>query len=128
MPDKNGYTIIPPDLVQPGDIFKFIPVGEDAPLFAQVLEVLPGQNLVRIRRKGGESSWTYISPPAGEVTFGRKVTGPVSANPSDTARAGPRSVRQLNRPVAVALAAEPQQVEPLHPAAQSSTGQIGGKT
>jgi hypothetical protein len=76
MSSKNGYTIIPPDLVQPGDIFKFIPVDADTPLFAEVLEVLPGQNLGRIRRKGGAPSWTYISPPAGEVTFGRKVNKP----------------------------------------------------
>ncbi len=91
MSNKNGYTIIPPDLVQPGDTFKFIPNDGGAPLFAEVLEMLPGQNLVRIRQSGGETIWTYIRPPVGEVKFGRKEV--VSANPPDIARAGPRSAR-----------------------------------
>jgi hypothetical protein len=73
MSSENGYHIIPAEHVQPGDIMKFTPASEDPPLFTQVLAVLPDRNMVQILRSDGEARWTYISPPAGMVTFGRQT-------------------------------------------------------
>jgi hypothetical protein len=71
MKNRNEYAAIPADQVKPGDTYKFTPT-QGAPIYAHVLDVLPGQNLCQIQgTNGGSPAWTYINPPVGEVTFGR---------------------------------------------------------
>lgn len=68
------YTIIPPDQVRPGDLYKFVPAVDGPPVFALVLAVLADQNMLQIRGlNGGDPAWTYIHPPAGRVVFGRQI-------------------------------------------------------
>ena len=59
----TDYTIVSPDQVQAGDIYKFIPAMDGAPaLYADVLQVLAARNLVQcdggttIGRSGPTSS------------------------------------------------------------------------
>lgn len=74
---RSSYTIISPDQVQPGDLYKFTPTGGAAPIFAQVLAVLQDQNLVQVApTHGGNVAWTYIQPPVGQVAFGRVIHPP----------------------------------------------------
>ncbi len=70
----TGYNIISSDQVQAGDVYKFIPAMDGAPaLYADVLQVLAGPNLVQVHWwDDGRTVWTYIEPPAGQVAFGRK--------------------------------------------------------
>ncbi len=70
----NGYNIVSPDQVQAGDVYKFIPATDSTPaLYADVLQVLAGRNLVQVQWwDDGRTVWTYIEPPAGQVAFGRK--------------------------------------------------------
>ena len=70
----SGYTAVSPDHVQAGDVYKFIPAMDGAPaLYGDVLQVLAGRNLVQVRWWDDDRTvWTYVDPPAGQVTFGRK--------------------------------------------------------
>ncbi len=70
----TGYDIVSPDQVQAGDVYKFIPAMDGAPaLYADVLQVLVGHNLVQVQwRDDDRTIWTYIEPPAGQVAFGRE--------------------------------------------------------
>ncbi len=70
----TGYKIISSDQVQAGDVYKFIPAMDGAPaLYADVLQVLTGRNLVQVRWWDDDRTvWTYVKPPAGQVAFGRK--------------------------------------------------------
>ncbi len=72
--DANGYNIVSPDQVRAGDVYKFIPATDSTPpLYADVLQVLAGRNLVQVQWwDDGRTVWTYIEPPAGQVAFGRK--------------------------------------------------------
>jgi hypothetical protein len=75
MPNSRPeWLIVPPDQVQPGDVYKFTPIGGSPMLYGHVMEVLPEQNLCQVRGlRGGPPMWTYIKPPVGEVTFGRQI-------------------------------------------------------
>lgn len=74
MANTPEYRTVPPDQVQPGDLYKFTPAGAGPPLYAQVLDVLAASNLVQIGGlNGGDPAWTYIRPPAGHVVFGRQT-------------------------------------------------------
>ncbi len=57
-----------------GDVYKFIPATDSTPaLYADVLQVLAGRNLVQVQWwDDSRTAWTYVEPPAGQVTFGRK--------------------------------------------------------
>jgi len=70
----TNYLIVSPDRVQAGDVYKFTPALDGAPAFyGDVLQVLAGRNLVQVRWwDDNRTAWTYVEPPAGQVTFGRK--------------------------------------------------------
>ena len=70
----TNYVIVSPDQVQAGDVYKFMPAMDGAPaLYADVLQVLAGRNLVQVRWWDDDRMvWTYVKPLAGQVAFGRK--------------------------------------------------------
>lgn len=83
------YEIIPPEQVQPGDVWKFIPAGDGRPKFADVLQVLAEQDLIEIEyREGGGRAWTPIHPHKGEVIFGRPITRGVQNGDCNQEQAG----------------------------------------
>jgi hypothetical protein len=66
---SQQYRIIDPAEVQPGDMYKFVPLNDGEPIFRPVLDVLLDQNLVQV---GPNGLWVYMRPPLGKVVFARK--------------------------------------------------------